>query len=192
MLDSIKGGVQRYRAITRVATSFTIQEDANVPLASKSGDYIINLGFGTPQQSFYMSLDTGSDISWIPFADCTENIFDPSKSSTFKFLNCSSEACQALGSTPTCGNYNCSITQTYGDGSEVKELMSTDSLAVGSQSMLDFIFGCAKARTGLITSTPGLVGFGRMSLLFFHRRPICSRKPSLIASRLLNRRAPLR
>ncbi|GLJ40186.1 hypothetical protein SUGI_0824180 [Cryptomeria japonica] len=169
MLDSIKGDVQRYRAITRVATRFTIQEDTDVPLTSKSGDYIINLGFGTPQQSFYMSLDTGSDISWIPCAlctDCTGNIFDPSNSPTFQFLSCSSETCQALGSTPNCGNYNCSITQTYGDGSEVKELMSTDSLAVGSQSMPDFIFGCAKARTGLITSTPGLVGFGRDSLSF--------------------------
>ncbi|GLJ40180.1 hypothetical protein SUGI_0824110 [Cryptomeria japonica] len=165
VLESIKGDEQRYRAITGAATtSFTTQEDAGVPLAVKNGEYVINLGFGTPKQSFYTLLDTGSDITWIP---CDSgSLFDPSRSSTYKYLTCSSQTCQAFGSTPTCGNYNCSIKQTYGDGSQVLVLLSTDSLAVGSQSMPGFIFGCAKARTGLITSTPGLVGFGRESFSF--------------------------
>ncbi|GLJ40176.1 hypothetical protein SUGI_0824030 [Cryptomeria japonica] len=141
-----------------------LTSDAGVPLAVKNGEYVINLGFGTPKQSFYTLLDTGSDITWIP---CDSgNLFDPSRSSTYKYLTCSSKTCQAFGSTPTCGNYNCSIRQTYGDGSQVLVLLSTDSLAVDSQSMPGFIFGCAKARTGLITSTPGLVGFGRESFSF--------------------------
>ncbi|GLJ40248.1 hypothetical protein SUGI_0826480 [Cryptomeria japonica] len=169
VLESINGDEQRYRAITRAATSFTTQEDAVLPLAIKNGDYIINLGFGTPQQSFYTLVDTGSDITWIPCATCTDcagDVFDASKSSTYKYLSCSSETCQALGSTPTCGNYKCSIKQTYGDGSEVTQLLSTESLAVASQSMPAFVFGCATDRTGLITSTPGLVGFGRESISF--------------------------
>ncbi|GLJ40185.1 hypothetical protein SUGI_0824170 [Cryptomeria japonica] len=164
LLESIKGDEQRYRAITGAATSFTTQEDADVPLTVKNGDYVINLGFGSPQQNLYTLVDTGSDITWIP---CDSgDVFDPSKSSTFKYLSCSSETCQALGSTQTCGNYNCSITQTYGDGSQVTQLLSTDSLAVGSQSMPEFVFGCAKSRRGLITSAPGLVGFGRESISF--------------------------
>ncbi|GLJ40182.1 hypothetical protein SUGI_0824130 [Cryptomeria japonica] len=77
----------------RAATSLTTQEDADLPLAIKNGDYVINLGFGTAQQSLYTLLDTGSDISWIP---CDSgSMFDPSNSSTFQYLSCSSETCQA-------------------------------------------------------------------------------------------------
>ncbi|GLJ40183.1 hypothetical protein SUGI_0824140 [Cryptomeria japonica] len=167
MLESIKGDEQCYRAITQGATSFTTQEDAGVPLAVKKGSYVINLGFGTPQQSFYTLLDTGSEITWIPCAACTNcsgDVFDPSKSSTFEYVNCTSKVCgEALGS---CGNEKCRFRQRYADGSEVNEWLSNDSLAVGSQSLPGFIFGYANSLSGLISSSLGLVGFGSHGLSF--------------------------
>ncbi|GLJ14276.1 hypothetical protein SUGI_0229510 [Cryptomeria japonica] len=106
------------------------QEDADIPLASgqaiNTGNYIIKLGFGTPPQSFYTLLDTGSDIAWIPCNPCS------------------------------------------GDQSEVDELLSSETLSVGSQPVEKFVFGCANAVSGIIQllSEPGLVGFGRDPLSF--------------------------
>lgn len=178
MLESINGDEQRYRAIMKrsgrlVKTNSKVspQEDADVPLASGTGgaNYIIKLDFGTPAQSFYLDVDTGSDITWIPCAPCSTcstPVFTPSKSSTYKFLTCASKPCQDLGICGNDENANCSIVEQYGDQSEVDQLLSSETLSVSSQSVKEFVFGCAYSLTGLIQSTPGLVGFGRDSLSF--------------------------
>ncbi|GLJ14253.1 hypothetical protein SUGI_0229090 [Cryptomeria japonica] len=150
------------------------QEDMDLPLASghaiNTGNYIVELGFGTPVQSFYTVLDTGSYIAWIPCnpcSGCSSEQFEPSKSSTYKYLTCASQQCQSLGVCENNdNNVNCSRTQGYGDKSEVDELMSSKTLTVGSQPVEDFVFGCASAARGLTQSTPGLVGFGKDPLSF--------------------------
>uniref|UniRef100_A0A0D6QT68 Peptidase A1 domain-containing protein n=1 Tax=Araucaria cunninghamii TaxID=56994 RepID=A0A0D6QT68_ARACU len=175
---SIERDAQRYRALTQRGVSVNMpsvstQADTDEPLGSgPSANYIIKLGFGMPAQSLYTVVDTGSDIAWIPCSfctDCPQNAsqrFDPSKSPSFKFLGCSSQECQALGRSSNCSNFNCSVTQAYGDGSQVDELLSTDTVALGSQAIDNFIFGCASSLQGLIRTSPGLVGFGRDALSF--------------------------
>ncbi|GLJ14238.1 hypothetical protein SUGI_0228880 [Cryptomeria japonica] len=156
---SIKGDTQRYRAMVKGGwsageTMFNPQEDADLPLASgqtiNTGNYIIKLGFGTPVQSFYTVLDTGSDIAWIPCNPCSGcssglQLFEPSKSSTYNYLTCASQQCQSL-----------------------PELLSSETLSVGSQPVENFVFGCANAVSGLIQrlSSPSLVGFGKDPLSF--------------------------
>ncbi|KAH9290506.1 hypothetical protein KI387_034623 [Taxus chinensis] len=173
ILEAIKGDAYRYQALTRRGNTEKLlnpDDDADVPLASgrvlNVGNYIIKLAFGTPGQSFYTVLDTGSDVTWIPCApcsDCPSQVFQPSQSSTYNYLSCDSQPCRDLGIS--C-NGNCILTQGYGDGSEVDELLSSDTVAVGSQSQAEFLFGCANAFRGIIKNTPGLVGFGRDATSF--------------------------
>ncbi|GLJ14269.1 hypothetical protein SUGI_0229350 [Cryptomeria japonica] len=132
------------------------KEDADLLLASgqaiNTGNYIIKLGFGTPAQISYSVLDTGSIIAWIPCNPCS-----------------SAQECQSLGLCENNSNdVNCSFGQIYGDQSEVDELLSSETLSVGSPPVEDFVFGCANAVSGLIQrlSVPGLVGFGRDPLSF--------------------------
>ncbi|GLJ14272.1 hypothetical protein SUGI_0229390 [Cryptomeria japonica] len=177
--ESIKGDTQRYRAMMKGGwragkSMVNHQEDANIPLASgqaiNTGDYIIKLGFGTPAQSFYTVLDTGSDVAWIPCnpcSGCSSEQFEPSKSSTYKYLTCASQQCQSLGvCSNNDNNVNCRRTQGYGDKSKVEELISSETLTVGSQPVEDFVFGCASSASGNIQSSPGLVGFGRDPVSF--------------------------
>ncbi|GLJ14259.1 hypothetical protein SUGI_0229230 [Cryptomeria japonica] len=181
--QSIKGDNQRYRAMMKGRWSVgksTVnpQEDADLPLASgqtiNTGNYIIKLGFGTLAQISYSVLDTGSIIAWIPCNPCSScssglQLFEPSKSSTYKYFACASQECQSLGLCENNSNdVNCSFGQIYGDQSEVDELLSSETLSVGSPPVEDFVFGCANAVSGLIQrlSVPGLVGFGRDPLSF--------------------------
>ncbi|GLJ14185.1 hypothetical protein SUGI_0227640 [Cryptomeria japonica] len=180
IVESIKGDEHRYRAIMNrsVGRSFKTsspirpQEDTDVPLSSAKGggNYIIKLGFGTPIQNFYLEVDTGSDITWIPCApcsSCSSALFSPSKSSTYKYLTCASKPCQDLGICGNDKNSNCSVGERYGDQSEVDQLMSSETLSVSSQYVKDFVFGCAYSLKGpLIQSSPGLIGFGRDSVSF--------------------------
>ncbi|GLJ14243.1 hypothetical protein SUGI_0228940 [Cryptomeria japonica] len=179
--ESIKGDTQRYRAMVKGGWSagksmVNPQEDADIPLASgqaiSSSNYIIKLGFGTPAQSFYTVLDTGSNIAWIPCNPCSgcsskQQLFEPSKSPTYKYLTCASQQCQLLRvCTNNDNSVNCSRTQRYGDQSQVDELLSSETLSVGSERVENFVFGCANAARGLIQRAPGLVGFGRNPLSF--------------------------
>ncbi|KAH9290466.1 hypothetical protein KI387_034583, partial [Taxus chinensis] len=154
ILEAIQGDANRYRAIMRRGNTeivFNPQEDADVPLASgraiNAANYIIKLVFGTPGQSFYTVLDTGSDLTWIPCApcsDCPSQVFEPSNSSTYNYLSCASRPCRDLGIRCTGNaNSNCSFKETYGDGSQVDELLSSETVALGSQSqpVQDFVFG---------------------------------------------------
>ncbi|XP_059073233.1 aspartyl protease AED3-like [Cryptomeria japonica] len=174
IMESIKGDELRYRAIMkRSKTPISPQEDVDVPLTppgKDGGNYIVKLGFGKPIQNFYLEVDTGSDVTWIPCVSCSSCLthrFRPSKSSTYKYLTCASKLCQDLG---LCGNdksINCTARQTYGDQTEVGMLMSTETLSVSSQYVKEFVFGCAySVEEPFVQTTLGLVGFGRGSLSF--------------------------
>uniref|UniRef100_A0A0D6QRY4 Peptidase A1 domain-containing protein n=1 Tax=Araucaria cunninghamii TaxID=56994 RepID=A0A0D6QRY4_ARACU len=182
VLKSIEGDARRYRAILQrrvsllASTTPTVstEDDANVPVTpmapGQAANYIIKLGFGTPARSLYTVIDTGSNLAWIPCTTCSNcpqsQQFDPSKSSTFKLLGCSSPQCQALVSSPDCGDKSCALRTAYGDGSQLAFVLSTDTVTVGSQAVGDFVFGCALYLTGLLQLSPGLMGFGKDSLSF--------------------------
>ena len=67
-----------------------------------SGEYFALLGVGTPDINMYLDVDTGSDITWIQCAPCTNcykqknAVFNPSNSSTFKVLDCHADLCLNL------------------------------------------------------------------------------------------------
>eukprot|EP01018_Ginkgo_biloba_P029544 Gb_20713 [translate_table: standard] len=182
--EMIEADKHRSAHLQRIAsnshsTKVYSEEDNNIPLGSgrtiNTGNYIIKIDLGTPAQSLYKVIDTGSDIAWTPCTPCkgcdskATPPFDSSMSSSYKSLDCTSATCTDIRERQrTCaGNANaCTFNLKYGDGSTVNAVMPSDQLSLGSDSVPVFNFGCAKSQDGIIQSAPGLIGLGKGSLSF--------------------------
>lgn len=119
-------------------------------------------------------LDTGSDVAWIPCAQCqgcdstTASPFDSTLSSSYNSLDCNSQECQQAPNGNCGENYECDVQLSYGDGSVVGGPLSSDAItplysdaiALGSQSLFNFSFACAESVSGLNQNQPGLMGLG--------------------------------
>ncbi|KAL7083951.1 hypothetical protein ACP275_14G194400 [Erythranthe tilingii] len=146
--------------------------------------YISNLAYlhysflsvGTPSLEFFVALDTGSDLFWLP-CDCTTcarnfyrisgkkmelEIYSPSNSTTSKPLPCNSPKC---GPTRGCSTmYNaCSYEISYGATSSTGILVD-DVLHLGTnvtpQDIVDVpvTFGCGQNLTGNFLDVAGING----------------------------------
>ncbi|XP_038976109.1 aspartyl protease AED1-like [Phoenix dactylifera] len=131
-------------------------------------DYIVTVGFGTPNKYFSVIFDTGSDISWIQCRPCAggcysqnETLFDPSQSSTYANISCSSAVCLSFGSDCDASS-TCIYAVQYGDGSYTAGFLAQETLTLTSSNVLkNFEFGCGEENKGLFGSVAGLVGLGR-------------------------------
>ena len=70
-----------------------------------SGNYFVTVGLGTPKNELSLVFDTGSDLTWTQCRPCaifcynqTEPIFDPSKSTSYINVLCSSPECSEVSS----------------------------------------------------------------------------------------------
>ncbi|CAL1366785.1 unnamed protein product [Linum trigynum] len=149
---------------------FLSQSDLSTPVTSGSnqgsGEYFSRVGLGTPARSFYMVLDTGSDVNWLqcdPCADCyqqTDPIFNPSSSSSYSPLSCSSPECAALD-VSSCRSDQCLYQVNYGDGSFTFGDFVTETLSLGrSGSASKIALGCGHDNEGLFVGAAGLLGLG--------------------------------
>lgn len=89
-----------------------------------TGNYIVTVGLGTPQKQLSLIFDTGSDITWTQCQPCArscykqkEQIFDPSQSTSYTNISCSSPVCSSL-------------TSATGDDLRVFNLVSFDNIRV--------------------------------------------------------------
>ncbi|KAF8103667.1 hypothetical protein N665_0186s0035 [Sinapis alba] len=131
-----------------------------------SGEYFSRLGVGTPAKEMYMVLDTGSDVNWIQCKPCiscysqSDPIFDPSSSSTYKSLTCSSPQCTSLRAS-LCRSDKCLYQVRYGDGSSTVGEYATDTMTFGTSGKVDNVaLGCGRDNEGLFTGAAGLLGLG--------------------------------
>ncbi|XP_062222176.1 aspartyl protease family protein At5g10770-like [Phragmites australis] len=147
------------------------QSDATVPTTLGSSlqtlEYVITVGIGSPAVTQTMSIDTGSDVSWVQCKPCSQchsqvdPLFDPSSSSTYSPFSCSSAACAQLGQEGNgCSSSQCQYIVRYGDGSSTTGTYSSDTLAFGSNAVKSFQFGCSQIESGLNDQTDGLMGLG--------------------------------
>ncbi|XP_043713532.1 aspartyl protease family protein 1-like isoform X2 [Telopea speciosissima] len=143
-----------------------------------------NVSLGTPSLSFFVALDTGSDVFWVP-CDCVScahswelsngtvvdlNIYSPSASSTSKTVPCNSSMCELQDQCNLLGSSSCPYEVAY-----VSALTSTSGYLVedvlhlttdySNPQAVDarITFGCGKVQTGsfLTTAAPnGLFGLG--------------------------------
>ncbi|KAG7942068.1 hypothetical protein I3843_16G080500 [Carya illinoinensis] len=152
-------------------------EDLSTPIVSGtsqgSGEYFSRVGVGSPPKPFYMVLDTGSDINWLqcqPCSDCyqqSDPIFNPSSSSSYKTLPCTSQQCGSL-ENPGCSTGKCQYQVSYGDGSYTVGDFVTETLSFGNTGSANGIaLGCGHQNEGLFVGAAGLLGLGagKLSLL---------------------------
>ncbi|EEC79787.1 hypothetical protein OsI_21206 [Oryza sativa Indica Group] len=114
-------------------TSISVTKD------SKLNDFafLIPVKLGTPAVQYLVTMDTGSSLSWVQCRPCTIKchvqpakvgpIFDPSNSSTFRHVGCSTCICSYLGRTlriqsKACMEWEdiCLYTMSYGGGMDTQ------------------------------------------------------------------------
>lgn len=147
------------------------------PVEATPGSYSMSISIGTPPQKFIAIADTGSDLVWIQCAACTECFqqssprFEPTNSSTYKNLGCSTE-CTALGSNEIQCTPQCTYSYQYGDQSNTAGDFAQDtvSLAIHNETtsilIPGFNFGCGLQNNGTFTDTDGIVGLARGPVSF--------------------------
>ncbi|XP_042513009.1 aspartyl protease family protein At5g10770-like [Macadamia integrifolia] len=163
---------------SKISNQQSTVADSTVKLPAKSGEslgtgnYVVNIGFGTPEQNFTVFFDTGSDLTWIQCLPCSRHCytqqdpyFNSSASSTYSNVPCGSNSCSQLKSTgygqSSCTT-NCIYGASYGDGSYTQGYYATDTLTLSSSDVFsNFEFGCGENNDGTFGSTDGLLGLGR-------------------------------
>ncbi|EXC18775.1 Aspartic proteinase nepenthesin-2 [Morus notabilis] len=138
-----------------------------------SGDYIVKVGLGTPKEDLSLIFDTGSDLTWTQCQPCdghcykqSEAIFDPSKSTSYATVSCTSTECSQLKSstgTAACSRTasTCTYDEGYGDGSYTEGYFAKETLTLESDEINNFLFGCGQNNGGLFRGAAGLLGLGR-------------------------------
>ncbi|KAI9115705.1 hypothetical protein K1719_013374 [Acacia pycnantha] len=146
-----------------------------------TGDYFVKVGLGSPARELSLIFDTGSDLTWTQCLPClrsdscyiqNEPIFDPSKSSSYSNIPCSSSQCTQLfmDAGPTCSAGNsgdCLYNITYGDSSSSAGNFAKETLTITPAHVVNnFLFGCGHDNEGLFNGTDGILGLGRQQISF--------------------------
>nr|XP_023927795.1 aspartyl protease family protein At5g10770-like isoform X2 [Quercus suber]POE91488.1 aspartyl protease family protein [Quercus suber] len=140
-----------------------------------SSNYVVTIGLGTPKRDLTLIFDTGSDITWTQCQPCLkcyqqkEPTFDPSKSSTYSNISCSSSVCSQLssatGNSPRCSSSTCVYRIQYGDKSFSVGFFGKEKLTLTPSDVFkNFLFGCGENNQGLFSGAAGLLGLGRNPL----------------------------
>ncbi|KAL5718833.1 hypothetical protein ACHQM5_011696 [Ranunculus cassubicifolius] len=162
--------------------SFLTSKQAKLPANSGAslgtGNFFVTLGFGNPKKDLPVIFDTGSDLTWIQCQPCAggcydqrDPIFDPTKSTSYSNISCSSTACSTLssgtGTNPRCSISACVYGIQYGDQSYSIGLFGQETLTVSPSDVFpSFQFGCGQNNDGLFGQAAGLLGLGRDKISF--------------------------
>ncbi|CAL5439859.1 unnamed protein product [Camellia sinensis] len=152
----------------------TIPAKSGIPIGSFN--YIVTVGLGTPKKQLSLVFDTGSTFVWTQCKPCTvfcykqkQPIFDPSHSTTYKNITCTSRHCSQLSSststTPSCSTK----TRVYGigylDGSTSQGFFASETLILTPSDVFpNFLFGCGQNNQGVFAGDAGFIGLGRAPL----------------------------
>ncbi|KAF7009399.1 hypothetical protein CFC21_023940 [Triticum aestivum] len=138
-----------------------------VPVHAGNGEFLMDMSIGTPAVAYAAIIDTGSDLVWTQCKPCVEcfnqstPVFDPSSSSTYAVLPCSSSFCSDLPSSK-CTSAKCGYTYTYGDSSSTQGVLASETFTLAKTKLPEVAFGCGDTNEGDgFTQGAGLVGLGR-------------------------------
>ncbi|XP_074584308.1 aspartic proteinase nepenthesin-1-like [Curcuma longa] len=141
----------------------------DVPVKASMFDYFIEYSIGTPKLPVTGVLDTGSEVVWAkcrPCEQCDEegiSIYDPSKSSTFSKLPCSSPLYDYQPLKPF-SVPKCQYVYVYGSAI-INGFLATDAFSLGAESATaNLTFGCNKLVKGTFSGASGVVGLGQGKL----------------------------
>ncbi|XP_060201966.1 aspartic proteinase PCS1 [Lycium barbarum] len=145
----------------------------------------VSLSVGTPPQNVTMVLDTGSELSWLhsnstrSISNSTRPVFDPTRSSSYRPISCSSPTCttrtQDFSIPASCDSKNlCHAVLSYADATSSEGNLAMDTFAFGGSgsgsNFSDTIFGSMdsgfSSNSDEDEKTTGLMGMNRGSLSF--------------------------
>lgn len=168
---------QNQQSKTTTSSQQSFESPVSSGLAFGTGEYFAILGIGTPKRTTYLVVDTGSDITWLQCAPCTNcykqknTLFDPSSSSTFRPLRCDAPLCLTLD-VMGCQSNTCLYQADYGDGSFTTGELVTDNVVMddgtGSAEVVisDVPLGCGHDNEGMFGMAAGILGLGKGPLSF--------------------------
>ncbi|QCD91771.1 aspartic proteinase CDR1-like [Vigna unguiculata] len=143
------------------------------PVSAYLGEYLMELSIGTPPFKIYAIADTGSDLMWtqcVPCNDCYKQInpmFDPTKSSSYTNVPCSSNLCHLLDTGVCSPQKECNYTYAYGDGSMTQGVLAQETVTFTSTTgasvpLKGIVFGCGHndSKNGFNDHEMGLIGLG--------------------------------
>ncbi|XP_058777059.1 aspartic proteinase CDR1-like [Vicia villosa] len=142
--------------------------------SDNGGQYLMGYSVGTPPFKVYGIVDTGSNLNWLQCKPCnpcynqTSPIFDPSKSSSYKNIPCSSKTCKSMENTSCSYRRDaCQYTLDYGHGTYTNGDLSVETftLDTASGSFVSFpkiVMGCGHNNGNSMYNGPssGIIGFG--------------------------------
>ncbi|KAA0039978.1 aspartic proteinase CDR1-like [Cucumis melo var. makuwa] len=161
------------RSISR-NTAGVVTNTVEAPIFNNRGEYLMKLSLGTPPFPIIAVADTGSDIIWTqcePCIDCYKQdapMFNPSKSTTYSKVSCSSPICSFTGDDRrSCSSTSeCMYSISYGDNSHSEGDFALDTLSMDSTSGRLVAFprtaiGCGHDNSGTFdANVSGIVGLG--------------------------------
>ncbi|XP_062178979.1 aspartyl protease family protein 1-like [Phragmites australis] len=148
--------------------------------------YYAELSVGTPNATFLVALDTGSDLFWVP-CDCLQcapianatgqgqggpNLrpYSPRLSSTSKAVTCNHALCDRPNACGAAGNGSCPYVVRYvsantsSSGVLVQDVLHLTREGPGAEAVqAPIVFGCGQVQTGAFLDGPaadGLLGLG--------------------------------
>nr|XP_004304754.2 PREDICTED: aspartic proteinase CDR1-like [Fragaria vesca subsp. vesca] len=153
-----------------------------------SGAHIMKFLMGTPPFDIYAMADTGSHLLWTQCEPCKAcyksnfGIFDPSKSSTYRKINCRARDCRLVGHFKPqdyepnyCredGKRPCLYSYSYADTATTTGVLSKETVTLSTTSRVvtlqNIVFGCGYANNETVNSgnEMGVIGLGRGPLSF--------------------------
>ncbi|KAL1195000.1 Aspartyl protease family protein [Cardamine amara subsp. amara] len=177
-VNSIHSKLSKKLGTDRVRESQSTDLPAKDGSTFGSGNYVVTVGIGTPKHDLSLIFDTGSDLTWTQCEPCVktcysqkEPIFNPSSSSSYYNVSCSSAACGSLssatGNAGSCSASTCVYGIQYGDQSFSVGFLAKEKFTLTSSDVFDGVyFGCGEDNQGLFKGVAGLLGLGRDNLSF--------------------------
>ncbi|CAL5199723.1 unnamed protein product [Lathyrus oleraceus] len=138
------------------------------------GEYLMSYSIGTPSFKVLGIVDTASNLMWLQCKPChscynqTSPIFNPSKSSSYKNISCSSTTCKSMEDTSCSYDADvCQYTLDYGHGYDTHgdlsvETLTLDSVTGSFVSFPKIVIGCGHNNGDPTYNGPnsGVIGFG--------------------------------
>eukprot|EP00897_Mesotaenium_endlicherianum_P007402 jgi/Mesen1/6690/ME000343S05869 len=157
--------------------------DGRMPLFGRvfpDGLYYIAMGIGSPPRTYFLDIDTGSDLTWLscdaPCVSCAQGPHPWYSPKTARLVDCQAELCAGvqIGKIQGCaaggggGARQCDYDVHYGDGSSSQGVLVADTLVFlhpdGKLVAAKVALGCAYDQEGGLKSSPsmtdGLLGLG--------------------------------